>query len=122
MAAPARRADFGSPVDSYVEKQKGEPQAILVALRKLVEAAMPKATSAIKWGMPVYELNGKMAAAMRVTKAGVALILSGDPASFKDPKGLLEEGSAKNMRQVKVTSLDTIPRKEIVEWLKVAAN
>jgi hypothetical protein len=121
-AAPARRADFGTSVDAFVAKQKGELRDVLVALRKLVEEAMPKATSAIKWGMPMYEVNGKMAAALRVTKSYVSLILAGDPASFKDPKGLLAEGVAKGGRHLNVATLADLPTKEVKAWLKIAAK
>jgi hypothetical protein len=118
----ARRADFGTPIDAYIEKHKGEPREILEALRALVVKAMPKAESMMKWGMPVFMLGNRMAAALRVTKAGVGLIMNGDPSAFKDPKGLLDEGAAKNMRQIKVAKLAELPKKEIEGWLKVAAK
>lgn len=48
--------------------------------------------------------------------------MSGEPSAFKDPKGLLEDGSAKNMRQLKVTSLADLPKKDVEGWLTVAAS
>ena len=121
-AAPARRADYGSSVDAFVEKQSGEQRAIVLALRKLIEAAMPKADSSIRWGMASYTIDGKMAAAIRVNKADVGLILSGGPDAFKDPKGLLAEGSAKAMRQLKIAKLADLPKKEVQAWLEIAAK
>ena len=117
-----KRADFGAPIAAYIEKQEGEPREIIEALHALVTKAMPKAESMMKWGMPVFMLGDRMAAALRVTKAGVGLIMNGEPSAFKDPKGLLVEGDAKNMRQVKVAKLADLPKKEIEAWLKVAAK
>jgi hypothetical protein len=118
----ARRADFGAPITAYIEKQNGEQREILEALHALVVKAMPRAQSMMKWGMPVFMLGDRMAAALRVTKAGVGLIMNGEPSAFKDPKGLLDQGDAKNMRQIKVARLADLPKKEIEGWLKVAAK
>ena len=120
--AMARRDDFGTSIDAYFEKQKGEQREILDALRALVVKAMPKAESMMKWGMPVFMLDDRMAAALRVTKAGVGLIMNGEPSAFKDPKGLLDQGDAKSMRQIKVPRLADLPKKEIEGWLKVAVK
>ncbi|MBL8955579.1 MAG: DUF1801 domain-containing protein [Myxococcaceae bacterium] len=121
--APAakQRKDFGAPIDVYFAKFDGETRKTLDVLKGLVSAAVPKAQSAIKWGMPVWTLGGtKMVCALRATKTGVGLMVSGPPELFDDPEGLLE-GSAQNMRQLKVASAAGIPKKQVMTWLNAAA-
>jgi hypothetical protein len=121
--AYAKRADLGEPIDAFFERQKPELQPLVKELRKLVEAAMPKGYKAsIKWGMPFYEVNGKMAVAIGAHKAHVNLILAGDPDAFVDPKGLLAEGDAKGGRHLKLKSLDDLPVKDVKAWLKIAVK
>lgn len=115
------RADFGKPIDSFFDKQPAELRSILVELRKLIEAAAPEARPSIKWGMPVYEIDGKMYAAIGAHKAHVNLILAGPPGAFKDTKGLLT-GEAKTGRHLKLTKLAELPRTEVKSWLSTAAH
>jgi hypothetical protein len=119
---PARRADFGTPVDSFFARQSPAFKPITDALRKLVEDGLPGAESSIKWGMPFYKVKGKMCVAIGVHKAHVNLILSGDPTSFADPKGLLEESAMKGGRRLTLRSIDDLPTKEVKAWLKVVAK
>ena len=117
---PAPRKDFGAPVETYLAKFDGEQRKILDALHALIVAAAPKASGALKWGMPMWSESTKMVCALRVTKTGVGLLLSGPPEIFVDPDGVLE-GEAQNMRQLKVTSVKELPKKQITTWLKAAA-
>ncbi len=118
---PAPRKDFGAPVETYLAKFDGEQRKILDALHALIKANAPKATGALKWGMPMWREGTKMVCALRVTKTGVGLLLFGPPALFVDPEGLLE-GEAQNMRQLKLTSLKDLPKKQVTAWLKVVAS
>jgi hypothetical protein len=115
------RADLGKPIDGFFAKQPATLRPILEALRKLVEEAAPDATSSIKWGMPFYEVNGTMMAALGAHKAHVNLILSGPPDAFRDPKGRLT-GTAKGGRHLKLTSLAELPRDDVRRWLRTAAE
>jgi hypothetical protein len=116
----ARREDYGAPIDGFFAKQPPELRAVLVELRKLVEEAAPDATSSIKWGMPVYTLNGKMMSALGAHKAHVNLILAAPQGTFKDPDGLLE-GESKLGRHLKLRKVDEIPRAAVRGWLRAAA-
>lgn len=118
---PAPRADFGKPIDSFFDKQPAPLRAILVELRKLVEAAAPDATASIKWGMPFYEIDGTMYAALGAHKAHVNLILTGPPKAYKDPDGLLS-GESKLGRHLKLTTVEGLPRQQIKGWLKTCAH
>ena len=113
------RADFGAPIDTFFAKQPASTRPIADALRELIEAAVPKATASLKWGMPVYELNGKMVCAIGGHKAHVNLLLSGPPGSFADPKGLLI-GEGKTGKHLTLTAVAQLPRAQVRAWLKVA--
>lgn len=120
-AAPKKRDDYGAPIDEYFAKFDGEQRKILDALRALITSAVPKATAAIKWGMPMWTLDGsKIVCALRATKAHVGLLVSGPAERFDDPDQRLE-GSAQNMRQLKLTTVADIPKKHVTAWLKAAA-
>lgn len=118
---PAPRADFGAPIDAFFEKQPAHLRAILEALRAIVDATVPDAKSSIKWGMPFYELNGKMMCALGAHKAHVNLILSGPADAFADPDGLLT-GESKLGRHMKLTSLEELPRARVKSWVQTAAK
>jgi hypothetical protein len=124
-AAPARRpgprADYGAPIDAFFLKQPPHLREILDALRALVEAAAPEATAALKWGMPVYAINGKMAFVLGGHKAHVNLVLSGPPAIFPDPDGLLS-GEAQGGRRLVLRTLAELPRAAVTRWVKAAAK
>ena len=118
---PAPRADLGAPIDGFFAKQPPHLRAILEELRKLVEEAAPEASSSIKWGMPVYTLNGAMMCALIAYKSHVNLILSGPPEAFVDPESRLS-GEGKTGRHLKLTALDELPRDAVRAWLHAAAD
>ena len=47
-----------SRVDAYIAKSADFARPILLRVRKLVHAAYPEVTEAIKWGVPFYEHKG----------------------------------------------------------------
>lgn len=115
------RKDLGMSIDSYFDKHRGPLRAVLLVLRELIEKSAPDATSSIKWGMPFYQLDGEMFAALSTHKAHVNLIMAGPPTAFDDPAGRLS-GGAKNMRGLRVTDVADIPRGAVKGWLKTAAH
>jgi hypothetical protein len=119
-AMPARRADFGAPVDGFFARQPHHLRPILETLRALVLEVAPDATSAIKWGMPFYSLGENMMCAFGAHKVHVNLILSGPPGTFDDPDGLLA-GDGKTGRHLKITRLDDLPQDAVRGWLRTAA-
>jgi hypothetical protein len=118
---PTPRADFGTAIDSFFTKQPEPQRTIAIELRKLIEAAAPDATSAIKWGMPQWQLDGKMFVAIGVHKAHVNLILWGPPNAYKDPNGRLT-GESKMGRHLKLTTVAELPRKDVQSWLATCAH
>jgi uncharacterized protein YdeI (YjbR/CyaY-like superfamily) len=45
-------------IDDYIAKAAGFAQPVLIRIRKLVHAACPGVTEAIKWNSPFYEYKG----------------------------------------------------------------
>jgi len=116
----ARRADFGAPIQGFFQKQPPPLRPILEALRAMVEAAAPEATASLKWGMPVYEIDGAMMCALGGHRSHVNLILAGPPGTFADPDGQLS-GSGKTGRHLKLESIAELPQKAVQGWLRTAA-
>lgn len=117
---PARRADFGAPIDGFFARQPAPQRAILDALRAMIEEAAPDATASIKWGMPFFSVGGAMMVAMGSHKAHVNLILPGAPGTYADPDGRLE-GEGKTGQHLKLRTLDDLPRAAVRGWLRQAA-
>ncbi|HEX4404958.1 MAG TPA: DUF1801 domain-containing protein [Polyangia bacterium] len=115
-----RRADLGAPVDGFFARQPPELRAILELLRGEVARAAPSAVAAIKWGMPMYTVDGEMMCAFGAHKAHVNLILAGPPGTFADPDGLLE-GDGKTGKHLKLRALADVPRAAVRKWLATAA-
>lgn len=118
---PVPRADFGAPIDGFFARQPPHLRAILEELRSLVEAVVPDARSAIKWGMPWFSVGDALMCALGAHKAHVNLILAGPPGTYADPDGRLS-GESKLGRHLKLTSVDELPRAAVRRWLRTAAT
>lgn len=118
---PARRADYGAPIDGFFAEQPAQMRVILETLRELVAEAAPEATASLKWGMPFYSVGSEMMCALAGFKSHVNLILAGPPGTFADPDGLLE-GEGKTGRHLKLRTLEELPREAVRGWLRTAAQ
>jgi hypothetical protein len=113
------RADLGKPVGPFIEKLKPEQREIAGTLHKLIVSAVPSVESGLKWGMPFYSKDGMLCFIM-VAKKHVNLgFVKG--AALKDPKKLLQAGTSKTMRAIKVTSPGEIPAAAVRAFVKQAA-
>ena len=110
---PARRT-----VDGYVGALPSPQQTIVNRLRALVAAAAPEAIEALKWGQPVYEVNGPMA----YLKAYKGHVNFGfwRGAMLSAPAQTLS-GDGGRMRHLKVYSLSDIKEEVILELVRQAA-
>jgi hypothetical protein len=117
---PARRADFGAPIESFFIKQPPQLRAILEVLRELVSEVAPDAEASLKWGMPFYTLGGQMMCALTAHKSHVNLVLVGSSGAYADPSGRLT-GNSKSGRHLKLQALDELPRAAVRGWLRTAA-
>jgi hypothetical protein len=118
-----KRKDLGAPVDGYFAQQPPEKRALLEKLRALVTSAVPDATASIKWGVPIYQRNGKNVCSLAAFKEHVGINFFAPPEVLVDPRRKLE-GGGKSMRMLKVRSAEDIDSASILRWLKaaVAAN
>jgi len=119
----APRKDFGAPVDAYFAEQPPEKRALLDKLRALVDKEVPHATATIKWGVPIYQVNGRNVCSLAAFKEHVGINFFASPDVLIDPDKKLE-GGGKSMRMLKVRSAKDIDTSSIRRWLKaaVAAN
>ena len=108
-------------VDAYLAQQPADKRALLLALRKLVDTAMPDATTSIKWGVPTYQLNGRNVCALASFKDCVAINFFAAPAKLADP-GKKLEGEGKTSRMLKVRTAKDIDTASLKRWLKAASQ
>ena len=113
----AARAD-GS-VEAYFAQQPPDKRALLEKLRAVVAKGAPGATASIKWGVPIYQTNGKNICALASFKDHVAINFFAPAQLFVDP-GKKLEGAGKSQRMLKVRSAGDIDTASIQRWLKVA--
>jgi hypothetical protein len=116
----ARRADLGAAVGVHFATLPQPQRGIAEKLHALVTKAAPKATHAVKWGMPVYEHHG-MLCYIRSRPKYVTLGFYFSGARLKDPKGLLT-GTGENMRHAKLALDAPIPEKDLTEFVRQAVK
>jgi hypothetical protein len=106
-------------VSGYFAQQPADKRALLEKLRTLVAKGVPDATPTIKWGVPVYQRNGRNLCALAAFKEHVAINFFVAPSVLADPGKKLEGG--KTNRLLKVRSAGDIDAGTITRWLKAAA-
>jgi len=106
-------------VAGYFAEQPADKRALLEKLRALVAKGVPDATPTIKWGVPVYQRNGRNLCALAAFKDHVAINFFVAPGVLADPGKKLEGG--KTNRLLKVRSAGDIEVGTITRWLKAAA-
>lgn len=105
-------------VDAYIATLQDPQAAIVVALRRLVLAAVPDAVEVVKWAQPVYENNGPFC----YLKAFPRYVNLGfwRGAALPDPDGLIRSGGEK-MGHVRIASLDDIAERPLRQLVREAA-
>jgi hypothetical protein len=106
-------------VAGYFAEQPTDKRVLLEKLRALVAKGVPDATPTIKWGVPVYQRNGRNLCALAAFKDHVAINFFVAPDVLADPGKKLEGG--KTNRLLKVRSAGDIEAGTITRWLKAAA-
>jgi hypothetical protein len=105
--------------EKYIAEQPADKAAALKKLRTLVLQAIPDAEVVIKWGVPIYQRNGKNVCALASFKDAVALNIFAPPAVLKDPKKKLA-GEGKGSRMYKVRTAADVDSASVLGWLKAA--
>ena len=106
-------------VDGYFTQQPTDKRVLLEKLRALVVKGVPDATVSIKWGVPVYQRNGRNMCALAAFKDHVAINFFVAPNVLADPGKKLEGG--KTNRMLKVRTAAEIDAATISRWVKAAA-
>lgn len=119
LAEDSARA-AGVTVDVFQNAQPMPQRAIMAALRETVKTTVPDAIESIKWGQPVFELNGPMVF-MRSARAHVTFgFWRGAELEEQGFVGL--EGDGERMRHLKIASLDEIDHDTIGRLVDAAAE
>src|SRR5712692_4565126 len=88
----SKRDDLGVSTESYFAQQPADKRALLEKLRAQVTKGAPEAKASIKWGVPIYQLNGKNICALAAFKDHVAINFFAPPNVLIDPGKKLEGG------------------------------
>jgi hypothetical protein len=110
----------GTTVEEFIKtKLTGWQAKAAHTLVKLVAAAAPDSAAVVKWGQPVFELNGPFAY-IRSAKAHMTFGFWRG-AELDDQKGLLE-GDGDRMKHVKLASVDEIDERALTAFVKQAVS
>jgi hypothetical protein len=105
----------------YIAEQPADERPLLEKLDAIITAALPDATVAIKWGVPVYAKGGRNVCALASFKEAVAVNFFAPPRILPDP-GKKLEGSGTTSRMLKVRTAKDIDRASMMRWVKAAAE
>jgi hypothetical protein len=123
-SAPKKSASKGGAgndvVSAYIAQQSPEKRDLLEKLRAIVEKTLPDATGSIKWGVAVYQRNGRNICALASFKEFVGINFLAPPSALPDPAHKLE-GEGKTQRMLKVRTAKDIDSASVARWLKAAA-
>ena len=98
-------ASNGKTVEAYIEKLGDWRGQVVADVRALIREVAPEASEAIKWGQPVYEVNGPFAYINAFANHVNFGFWRG--ADLADKHALLE-GSGAKMRHVRLDSADDV--------------
>jgi len=105
-------------VDEYMAKLSDDQRVVAEALRAAVLAAAPGARESVKWGQPVYDVDGPFAALKAYPKHVTLTFWRG--AALADPDGMLE-GDGERMRHVRFTGPEAIDTAAVQALVREAA-
>lgn len=106
-------------VTDYIGKAGNGKSEILESLRDLIHDTIPETSEDLKFGMPVFAKK-KIFTYLKSNKHHINLGFY-NIERISDPNGLLE-GSGKNMRHLKVKTMNDIDAAQIKEWLMASID
>jgi hypothetical protein len=106
-------------VDDYIDGLDGWQTDVAGRIRAIVTTTAPEAKESIKWGQPVYEVNGPFCY-MKAFKNSVNFGFWRG-IDLDDPHGLLQ-GTGEKMRHVKLAGLEDIDDEAFAAYVKQAVR
>ena len=106
-------------VDDYIAGLQEERRRTAEALRATVLTAEPTARESVKWGQPVFDVNGPVVALKSHAQHVTLTFWRG--AALADPTGILE-GDGDRMRHARFASADGIPTDALEALVRAAAS
>jgi hypothetical protein len=101
-------------------RQKPDLKVVVRGLRSLVKQSVPAFKESVNpWGVPTFESNGPICYHMTGKNHVTFGFLRGT--SLNDPKGLLE-GTGKNLRHVKLRTMEDLKRPALKQLIVAAAR
>jgi hypothetical protein len=111
-------ANSGEWIDGYLEKKDPELRKVAEALRALLKKTVKGCSESVNpWKIPTFESNGPMCMLMVGKKHVTFGFLRGT--SLPDPEKLLE-GTGKNLRHVKLCSLEDLQNPALTKLIVAA--
>ncbi len=109
---------MNTEIDRYIREAPQNQREIMETIRALMHKALPGLSESFKWSRPVFGLN-KDFAYLRASKTHVTLgFYTGE--NLPDPGNKLE-GTGKDMRHIKLKSLQDIDAGELKQWFGILA-
>lgn len=104
-------------IAAYEKSLKPGQRAVCVALREAIDAALPKATSKVWHGSPVWFIGENAVVGYTARPTGVALLFWNGQA-FDEPQ--LEVVGSFHAAQIKYQDVADIDAKPLARWLRKA--
>lgn len=109
-------------VDEYLARSAGFARPILTRLRNAFHGGCPGLEENIKWGVPCFELEGRILGGMAAFKAHVSWGLW-EAAALEDPEELFRDRKASVMNAKPVRALGQLPKSAVLrDYVKRAAE
>lgn len=105
-------------VDEYIGALPGELPAVAAATRRIIDARLDGADSAIRWAHPTWSLGKQPVCYLKGASRHVTFGFWRG-ASIDDPSGRLES-SGSVMAHAKLRSLDDVDEELFADWLRQA--
>jgi hypothetical protein len=107
-------------VDAYIRAKNPKFQAVATGLRALIKTVAPQVKEGVNaWGLPMFDSNGPFGYFM-IGKSHVTFGLY-EGTSLDDPERLLE-GTGKNLRHVKLRTVEDLRRPGLRKLVKSAVR
>jgi hypothetical protein len=106
-------------VTDYINEASGEQKRIMDRIRELIKESVPNSKEEFKWSRPVFKSEKDFAYLKRAKKYITLGFFNFE--KLRDEDNRLE-GTGKEMRHVKLTTLNDVDEELYSEWFKTASD